>query len=960
MKTRNLILLLLASTLLSGCGSETTSKGTVTPPAAENFVTSASTGKKEVIDLTPYIYDKQGLTLSLSHVETDAGRCRASITGNSEITVHPLVNGLCDIKYTITNGVYPTSANVTVVSNNSGNIPFLTTISKSAQPNTAIDIDVLAELNALGVNTTGLTLMPKLSSSSGDASVSNNHIVFTPSLPGVTEIVYTLTDATGNIQAGTITVSVSASNVLPVALSYNYPTPIVPDTDVTVDIGQLKNQAGAPIISHPQNKPLQLVSIKAYGATARSAKPNDVTNTAFIVNVPNGVQTQDVTYTVTDHDGGYASNVIRFAVSSPVFAQTISITTNNATADGFSQNEAKVQVVDKKSRQPLQGAEVSWFSENGVVLTSSKSKTDQNGYASIAGTSTKSGSSRLTAQIGSVKTEAYWTFTTAAVTRTAFEFKQASWMSLTLTHDRSAPLWVDWGDGTTEAIPSGVKIEHNYTGYPSGTLAIEYYKTNPPNITGFDISSSQLGFKLQDLNTLPLTGSLKFRSWGNLPDATGSLADLPRTLTKDLIVLFDSIGTGQITGTINDIPKSLTGSVKLQTDIDGDLADLPTGLQGDLALKLKSTVTGNAASLPRGLLGALELTSANKNSPPAISLALHDLPTQLNTVALSNNLKGIKLREIGVSGSTSEIPRSATALDIQNSHDLREITLSGDVTNLPPTLDTLWLQGPGDIRLSGDIKNLPTGLKRFAIVDRFGRIIDEPAPFNDNNTLYGDITHLPQGMTFFKASGQNTITGDIRNIFRPAYIRDVDGRPSGMFISGSNTIQGDISDLKFYDNGYGWATVPVYIMGRGNKQLTGDLSDFKVISPVDENYSGNLTHLNVETPSELISFTCDLASLHKSNISSLVIKLTQQPCDNTLGNQLRLHHLQNFTINVTLNGRTNPIIPYSFVNDFLDAIIASAPRISGEIEIGGIDNRALVDQTKVDNLTAQGWSVNLF
>ncbi|MGI9889995.1 Ig-like domain-containing protein [Vibrio chagasii] len=958
MNTIRYILIILISMVISACGDETGSKEITVPPTAENFIVTSSIGKEVTVDIEPYISDKQGFALSLSHVAADNGRCRASITGSHEITLRSLVKGLCDITYTITNGTLLTSGKISAVSNNNGNVPFLPTISRSAQVNNKIDIDILAELNALGENTTGLTLMSDISSSSGSALVHNNNIIVTPSLLGATEVVYTLSDTMGNIRVGTVVVSTSGSSFPPVALPYDYPIPIFSETDVTVDIAQLKDQNGSSIIKHPQGKPLQLISIKTYGASVRPTNPNDVTNTSFTLNAPKGVETQDVTYTVADHNGGYASNIISFDVFTPTFAQAITITTDNAFADGSSLNQAKVQVIDKKSKQPIKGVKVSWLSESGVVLTGSSSQTDHNGFAHIAGTSTQAGSSKLTAIIGITKAEATWSFSARSIVSTTFKFERAWRHELFVEHDGSAPLWIDWGDGVSEPIISGSSMEHYYTGTPSGALAIKYYQGSQPNITSLDISKMMLGFTLQDLNTLPLTGSLKFSTWDSSVDAVGNLADLPQSLTKDLIVEFNGgMGSAQITGTINDIPKSLTGSVILQMGIDGDLVDLPTGLEGDLSLMLKSTAQGHAADLPRGLKGALKLQPANKLSLPSILLKLSDLPSQLNTTPLNNNLHGIELHEIGVSGTTSEIPRAVTALDIENGDYQRDINISGDIIDLPRNLEALWLEGPGNISLSGDIANLPRSLERFAIVYRFG-YIDDPTPFNDHNTLHGDIADLPKGITVFKASGQNTISGNVKDIISPSH--QSDARPSGLYLSGLNTIEGDVKDIPLYDLGYGWASAPVFIMGHGKKQLTGNLGDFDVISPADKDYYGNLTHLIYETSSELLSFTCDLASLNNSNISSLLISLTQQPCDNTLGNQLRLYHLENITINVTLNGSTNHIIPYTFVNDLLDAIIASSRPTPGRIEITGIDNASQVEQQKVDALKSLGWTVSLY
>ena len=78
----------------------------------------------------------------------------------------------------------------------------------------------------------------------------------------------------------------------------------------------------------------------------------------------------------------------------------------------------------------------------------------------------------------------------------------------------------------------------------------------------------------------------------------------------------------------------------------------------------------------------------------------------------------------------------------------------------------------GSNTISGDLKNLPSGLAYFYC--------------SGSNTISGDIQNLPSGLTYFYCAGSNTISGDIQNL------------PSGLITFnclGSNTISGDIQNL---------------------------------------------------------------------------------------------------------------------------------------------------------------------
>jgi len=96
---------------------------------------------------------------------------------------------------------------------------------------------------------------------------------------------------------------------------------------------------------------------------------------------------------------------------------------------------------------------------------------------------------------------------------------------------------------------------------------------------------------------------------------------------------------------------------------------------------------------------------------------------------------------------------------------------SGGTNQLPSTLTNLQIY---DGFMSGSTSQLPSNMTRFSTFDGF------------NNTMSGNTVNIPRSMTIFDVYGSNTITGQISDL------------PSGLTtvrIFGNNTISGNTMDI---------------------------------------------------------------------------------------------------------------------------------------------------------------------
>jgi len=149
---------------------------------------------------------------------------------------------------------------------------------------------------------------------------------------------------------------------------------------------------------------------------------------------------------------------------------------------------------------------------------------------------------------------------------------------------------------------------------------------------------------------------------------------------------------------------------------------------------------------------------------------------------------------------------------------------SSSSTNLPAGLTYFSVGGLNT--MTGDITHLPTGLTTFAVSNAQGY----PSTLN----LTGSINYLPPNLTTFSITGSlSTISGDIWNLVYLASLTnftllgansvdgDIIGLPSSLItfnVRGNNYITGDIANIP--------ASISYFYIA-GNNTLVGDISNLK-------------------------------------------------------------------------------------------------------------------------------------
>ncbi|WP_323892434.1 Ig-like domain-containing protein [Aeromonas veronii] len=324
-------LLLTLSLLLSACGGGgdgDNSNGGSAPATAEvlapqardsydQLLTANQPNASNDVSLRDRVSDPQGLALRLLSVQPLTSQCQPPVV-NSEALSFRVDNGsadACTYAYTIenvpTNGATPkrTQATSYVVVSAAASPAMLPILSHTAVVNETIAIDLASELG--GYFPTGFTLQPEvivLGSGTALADPASNTINYTAAaVPGITRLIYSYLSADGTeVRAGAIDVSVSKSaDGMPLAENFPGPEDVLPGAVVTVDV---KDH-----ISDPNGDPLQLTDAYAFDATVSATDATSLTNTRFDF-VADKPGSYDVSYYVTDHNGGYAIGVVRITV----------------------------------------------------------------------------------------------------------------------------------------------------------------------------------------------------------------------------------------------------------------------------------------------------------------------------------------------------------------------------------------------------------------------------------------------------------------------------------------------------------------------------------------------------------------------------------------------------------------------------------------------------------------------
>jgi len=187
-------------------------------------------------------------------------------------------------------------------------------------------------------------------------------------------------------------------------------------------------------------------------------------------------------------------------------------------------------------------------------------------------------------------------------------------VSIQIDMSGSYETFIDWGDGNfSKASGTGSTYSHNYGA--TGFYTIRVYG-RIDQMTKFYISAGQSTVS-GNIATFRPCNALTYLRFSNT-SVSGDIADLPSGLTGNLY-----LNSTSVSGDIADLPGGLTGSLYLyNTSVSGDIADLPSGLTGSLYL-YNTSVSGDIADLPGGLTGDLYLYNTS------VSGDIADLPSGL-------------------------------------------------------------------------------------------------------------------------------------------------------------------------------------------------------------------------------------------------------------------------------------------------------------------------------------------
>ncbi|WP_158134624.1 hypothetical protein [Photobacterium damselae] len=322
---------LIFLSLLNGCNGggsndseEVDAHSDKTPPQATSFVKRISTNYQNELDFTNYIYDEDINSIQVKP-EIRSGSCELELKNGTKFSVSSERDELCSIHYEVTNksGLITEEDAAVLSVSGAGGLQYPVLANYAAVKDTPLTIDVISDLLSKDptLDLSGKILGEFFTTGMGSALLdsSNTKITFTGSDFGVASILYTIIDeATSMFMGyGRIDIAISSSfNSQPEANSAEFSEIIKPNVEYLVDL----NDFTPSIISDPDSDELQLIDSKTYEGSLRldPADALNVNNKRFYVKFPpSAANVHDVSYTVTDHKGGYATNVIRFRIDSP-------------------------------------------------------------------------------------------------------------------------------------------------------------------------------------------------------------------------------------------------------------------------------------------------------------------------------------------------------------------------------------------------------------------------------------------------------------------------------------------------------------------------------------------------------------------------------------------------------------------------------------------------------------------
>ena len=283
---------------------------------------------------------------------------------------------------------------------------------------------------------------------------------------------------------------------------------------------------------------------------------------------------------------------------------------------------------------------------------------------------------------------------------------------------------------------------------------------------------------------------------------------------------------------------------------DGNTTNYPSGLAVYISHTYSTPYTGNI------VIQSSDLTSITQLIPRNVTPQIGQTTTRYLEIETSelNLLDGlISMGDASFpdnyfsSGDISLLP--LTLINFYSTYS----NCYGDIFYLPPNLINLSINFLNSNlnqsnTITGNIVNLPPTLQQIVI--------------GGDNTLYGDVSDFPSPLLYIVIDGLNTINGDVSFMTTPNLLRidlygnnsvtgdlgDLSDSVTEIRIKGTNTVTGDISTLP-----PNLTSLLVWGIAPGGNTLYGDVSTFNysTLSFIqiygDNEISGNTSSINLKT-----------------------------------------------------------------------------------------------------------------
>jgi hypothetical protein len=366
-------------------------------------------------------------------------------------------------------------------------------------------------------------------------------------------------------------------------------------------------------------------------------------------------------------------------------------------------------------------------------------------------------------------------------------------------------------------------------------------------LTTFQNQDSTANF-IVDTTKLPPAMSYYYNagvneSYGSI--GQGGISFLPATLTQ-----FWALGSAEgHTGSIDPLPTALQVFVSgdnSSQNFTGSINSLPVLLNSFSIGETNSTITGSIENLPLGMASFYIYGS------PTTQTINGDLGTCL---AIRPNLRSFTVRGGNtISCNFATFPTLAVGATTVSINLRGNSTVSGNINQMTNRIRTLQLIS--SFNLSGDIANIPSSIESFYISGVNASIIT------------GDIYSLNgKPLTTFLINGMSnhTVTGDLINI--PSTI-------SNLNVS-AGSIYGNISSLSTKTN-----LLSISLSGTTGA-ITGDISSVGsniqtiLITGTNVNLSGNLSYLPEQVSTLYVSkcsFGYPISKVWPSTMGRVIIQ----------------------------------------------------------------------------------------